>query len=89
LRFFAPGIGINEDPVSGVAHATTAVYLAEQGLVGGEPDNAIAFLGEQGNYVERYGQVHVECVISNSGRTSEVRIGGLAVTVIKGQLRIA
>jgi PhzF family phenazine biosynthesis protein len=89
LRFFAPGIGISEDPVSGIAHATAAVYLAEQGLIGGEPGSQITLLGEQGNHAERYGRVHVECIFSSDGRTSEVRIGGLAITVIKGQLRIS
>ena len=41
LRFFAPGLGIAEDPVTGSAHALVAPYwqerLAQRSVVGWQP----------------------------------------------------
>lgn len=90
LRLFAPGVGINEDPVSGAAHAVTAVYLLEQDRLTVSPGQTLAsWTGEQGEISERYGRIQVECTIDEKGWASQVRIGGLSITVIQGQLRIA
>ena len=46
LRFFAPGLGIDEDPVTGSAHALVAPYWMER--LGGPPwwaGNAPTVLG--------------------------------------------
>jgi PhzF family phenazine biosynthesis protein len=72
-RFFAPGIGIDEDPVTGSAHCSLGPYWAEQlgrtDLVGYQ-DSA------------RGGRVHVRV------DGERVHIGGSAVTVLRGELLV-
>jgi PhzF family phenazine biosynthesis protein len=70
-RFFAPRLGINEDPVTGTAHCTLAPYWSRR-------------LGKQTLFAHqvsrRGGELVCEC------RGSRVRIGGHAVTVSEGSL---
>ena len=58
-RMFCPAIGIDEDPVSGNAHAMLGAYLVHHGLL---PINSgtAAFIGAQGRHVDRPGRVSVE-----------------------------
>jgi PhzF family phenazine biosynthesis protein len=70
-RFFAPGAGIDEDPVTGSAHCCLGPYW--QGRLG-KPD----FLARQVS--ARGGVVRVGC------RGQRVLLGGQAVTVLKGEL---
>lgn len=56
-RMFCPALGINEDPVSGNAHAMLGVYLLQQGLIAAD---AASFTGSQGMHVGRPGRVRVE-----------------------------
>ncbi len=79
IRVFAPDGGVPEDPVTGSANASLPTYLARVGLldrVGKE------YVSSQGRELGRDGRVHV--------RTDGVRteIGGQAVTVIDGEIRI-
>jgi trans-2,3-dihydro-3-hydroxyanthranilate isomerase len=83
LRHFAPANGIPEDPVTGTAHAAVAVYLDREDLL--PPGERLILLGEQGHAVDRQGVVTVE-VLRHDGRISEVRIGGTAVIVARGEL---
>jgi trans-2,3-dihydro-3-hydroxyanthranilate isomerase len=83
LRHFAPANGIPEDPVTGTAHAAVAVYLDREGVL--PPGERLVLLGEQGHAVDRQGVVTVE-VLRLDGRISEVRIGGTAVIVARGEL---
>jgi PhzF family phenazine biosynthesis protein len=83
LRHFAPANGIPEDPVTGTAHAAVAVYLDREGVL--PPGERLALTGEQGHAVDRQGVVMVE-VLRHDGRISEVRIGGTAVIVARGEL---
>jgi trans-2,3-dihydro-3-hydroxyanthranilate isomerase len=83
LRHFAPANGIPEDPVTGTAHAAVAVYLDREDLL--PPGERLVLLGEQGHAVDRQGVVTVE-VLRHDGRISEVRIGGTAVIVARGEL---
>ena len=72
-RFFAPAIGVDEDPVTGSAHCCLGPYW-ESRL------NKSEF--EAFQLSERGGVVRVK-VVPGSGR---VILGGRAVTVIKGEL---
>jgi PhzF family phenazine biosynthesis protein len=70
-RFFAPGSGIDEDPVTGSAHCCLAPYWADK--IGKS-----AMVGFQAS--ARGGVVAVEV------RGERVRLGGTAVTVVRGEL---
>jgi PhzF family phenazine biosynthesis protein len=83
LRHFAPANGIPEDPVTGTAHAAAAVYLDREGVL--PPGERLVLTGEQGHAVDRQGVVTVE-VLRHDGRISEVRIGGTAIIVARGEL---
>jgi trans-2,3-dihydro-3-hydroxyanthranilate isomerase len=83
LRHFAPGVGVAEDPVTGTAHATIAVYLDWLGLL--PAGERVAYEGEQGQAVGRPGSVNVE-VLRRDGTVADVRIGGKAVIVVRGEI---
>lgn len=85
-RFFAPHYGIPEDPVTGSVHASIPVWLWEAGLL--KADGGVArFQAEQGDFLGRPGRVVVELDVAN-GRPARVRVGGRAVTVLSGRLRV-
>jgi trans-2,3-dihydro-3-hydroxyanthranilate isomerase len=71
-RFYAPAVGIVEDPVTGSMHASLAVYMRDLGLM---PEH---FIAEQGDLMGRPGRLEIE--------TSGPRVGGRAVTVLRGEL---
>lgn len=73
-RYFAPAVGINEDPVTGSAHCTLAPYW--EAILGQSE-----FLAHQVS--RRGGVLKVRC---NSDR---VALSGQAVTVFKGSLMVA
>ncbi len=85
-RFFAPNVGINEDPVTGSAHGPLAVHLFENGLLDMR-DGVCSFQGEQGDAIGRRGRVRVELATEND-RPVAVKIGGNAVTVLDGTMLI-
>jgi PhzF family phenazine biosynthesis protein len=70
-RFFAPGVGVDEDPVTGSAHCTLAPYWAER-------LGKSTFRAYQAS--ARGGELRVEL----SG--DRVKLGGRAVTVLRGEL---
>ena len=70
-RFFAPGVGVDEDPVTGSAHCALAPYWAEKF---GKP----ALAGYQAS--ARGGTV--ECTVIGD----RVVLGGRAVTVLRAKL---
>ncbi len=81
IRCFAPAHGVPEDPVTGSANAALPAYLAHHGMldrVGKE------YLATQATELGRDGRVRVR-VLDERGRSE---IGGQAVTVIDGELRI-
>lgn len=83
-RFFAPNVGINEDPVTGSAHGPLAVHLFECGLLDVR-NGQCTFRGEQGDAIGRRGRVTVELSVEQNRATS-VKIGGNAVTVLEGEI---
>jgi PhzF family phenazine biosynthesis protein len=77
-RFFAPAIGIDEDPVTGTASGAVAGYLRHVGAFSPMPDELVI---EQGHFVDRPGRVRV--------RLEEVvEVGGRAVAALDGELRV-
>jgi predicted PhzF superfamily epimerase YddE/YHI9 len=70
-RFFAPGVGVDEDPVTGSAHCALAPYWAAK--LG--KTEMVAFQASR-----RGGSVHVRL------DGDRVRIAGHAVTVLRGDL---
>jgi trans-2,3-dihydro-3-hydroxyanthranilate isomerase len=85
-RFFAPHVGIPEDPVTGSVHSSIAVWLLERGLLSVVQGQA-SFVGEQGDMLGRPGRLVVRLDAAN-GRATRVRVGGRAVTVMEGRLRL-
>lgn len=79
IRCFAPAAGVPEDPVTGSANAALPAYLARAGLL---ERAGREYTATQGRELGRDGCVHV--------RTDGVRteIGGQAVTVIDGEIRL-
>jgi len=72
-RFFAPSVGVPEDPVTGSAHCALAPYWAER-------LGKSAMVGYQAS--PRGGMVYVELA------GDRVRLGGHAVTVLRGSLAV-
>ncbi len=70
-RFFAPGVGIDEDPVTGYAHTVLGPYWRER--LG--KDEILAYQASR-----RGGVVHVRVA------GDRVHLGGRAVTVLRGEL---
>jgi len=85
-RFFAPHYGIPEDPVTGSVHASLGIWLWEAGLLSVTGDVA-AFKAEQGDFVGRPGRLRVELHLTG-GQPVRVRVGGEAVAVLAGSLRL-
>ncbi|MEL7351117.1 MAG: PhzF family phenazine biosynthesis protein [Cyanobacteria bacterium P01_A01_bin.116] len=84
-RYFAPNVGIDEDPVTGSAHGSLAPYW--QAKLGKSE-----MLAKQ--ISARGGVVRVQCQRANSNDSVEaadnrILISGEAVTVLKGELLMA
>ncbi len=87
-RMFCPALGIDEDPVSGNAHAMLGVYLRESGLLPAGKGSA-RFSGQQGRHVGRPGRVDVEIELGADGRATAASISGRAVIVFETVLTLA
>ena len=70
-RFFAPGSGVAEDPVTGSAHCSLAPFW-------GERLGKTEMIGYQAS--KRGGVVRVRCA------GERVKLGGKAVTVVRGEI---
>lgn len=86
-RFFAPHYGIPEDPVTGSVHAAIPLWLWDAGLLRAEGSVA-RFQAEQGDFLGRPGRLTLELHLVN-GEPARVRVGGRAVTVLSGTLRVS
>lgn len=80
VRSFAPADGIAEDPVCGSGNASVGAYLGATGLLA---RTGRAYVAAQGMAMGRDGRVAVEVVAPD-----HVTIGGRAVTVIDGTVRL-
>ena len=86
-RFFAPPVGINEDPVTGSANGPLGAYLVEFSKTK-FGDEHVTFVGEQGDVIGRKGRVTIH-VRQKENKVRSVAISGRAVTVLKGELLLA
>jgi trans-2,3-dihydro-3-hydroxyanthranilate isomerase len=82
-RYFAPGLGVAEDPATGSAAGPLALHLVRHGLVG---------LGEQieiqqGAEISRPSQLRAR-VDGSPDRVARVVVGGSAVIVARGEYRL-
>ncbi len=81
-RHFGVPPDIMEDPFTGSATGGMAAYLWHYGLI----DNPV-FIAEQGHWMNRPGTGYV-VVIGPPDDIQMVKVGGAAVTVLKGELTI-
>lgn len=83
-RFFAPHYGLPEDIVTGSVHSPLAVWLLAAGVLRAA-DGRVVFTAEQGDGLGRPGRPRVELTV-RGGQATGVRVGGRAVTVLRGSL---
>jgi trans-2,3-dihydro-3-hydroxyanthranilate isomerase len=84
-RMFAPGLGVPEDPATGAASGPLGAYLVHHGVVAADAAHRIVSL--QGVRMGRPGRIHIAITLQHDG-IAEVRVGGGAVLVGDGALRI-
>jgi trans-2,3-dihydro-3-hydroxyanthranilate isomerase len=83
-RMFSPGFGIVEDPATGSAAAALAGYLFEREAKG---SGVWRWTVEQGVEMGRPSRLEVEAEVEG-GRLVAARVGGSAVLVSEGTLRV-
>ncbi|HSL53632.1 MAG TPA: PhzF family phenazine biosynthesis protein [Pyrinomonadaceae bacterium] len=87
-RFFAPADNIPEDPATGSACGALGAYLIHHGALSLEPeDGRYKFVIEQGDFINRPSRINLE-VKGRAGNVEEVRVGGSAVLVARGEVLI-
>ena len=84
-RMFCPALGIDEDPVSGNAHAMLAMQLHAHRLI---PGGGLEFSGAQGASMARPGRVDVSIDLDAAGKPAGVSIAGQAVLVFEATLSL-
>ena len=84
-RMFAPEFGIVEDPATGIASGPLGCYLVKHGLVTAEQARAI--VSDQGVAMGRPSRIHVS-IASDAGVITDVKVGGEAVLVARGELLV-
>ena len=85
-RFFAPADNIPEDPATGSACGAVGAYLVHHGGLSLEPeDGRYKFVIEQGDFINRPSRLNLD-VKGAAGRVEEVKLGGSAVLVARGEL---
>ena len=80
VRSFCPGDSILEDPVCGSGNAAVAAFLRDNDLI--DPGE-VRYVASQGREVGRDGLVHVRVTADG-----DIEVGGRAVTVIDGGVRV-
>ena len=85
-RYFAPSVGIPEDPVTGSSNGPLGVYLFERGVVKAS-GGVVTLIGEQGDVLSRRGRVIIRMHIEGD-RVTHLEIGGRAVTVLDAEMRL-
>jgi PhzF family phenazine biosynthesis protein len=84
MRFFAPALGVNEDPVTGSANGPMATYLYVNDFLD-KSKKFFTFKGAQGHFMDRPGYVSVY-LKTNGESIEEVQIAGEAITVMNGNM---
>lgn len=87
-RFFAPADNIPEDPATGSACGALGAYLIHHGALSLEPEaGRYRFVIEQGDFINRPSRIHLD-VKGEAGRVEEVKVGGSAVLVARGEVLV-
>lgn len=87
-RFFAPADNIPEDPATGSACGALGAYLIHHGALSLEPeDGRYKFVIEQGDFINRPSRIHLD-VKGQAGNVEEVKVGGSAVLVARGEVLV-
>src|SRR5215218_5571392 len=87
-RFFAPADNIAEDPATGSACGALGAYLVHHGALSLEPeDGRYKFVIEQGDFIHRPSRINLD-VKGQVGNVEEVRVGGSAVLVARGEVLV-
>lgn len=85
-RFFAPADNISEDPATGSACGALGAYLVHHGGLSLEPeDGRYKFVIEQGDFIHRPSRINLD-VKGQTGSVEEVKVGGQAVLVARGEV---
>ncbi len=84
-RMFAPEFGVPEDPATGSASGPLGCYLVHHRLVTG--DAAARILSLQGVAMGRPSRIHIN-ITEQSGTIVDVKVGGTAVLVGRGELNV-
>jgi trans-2,3-dihydro-3-hydroxyanthranilate isomerase len=85
-RMFAPGLGIVEDPATGIASGPLGCYLVQHRIVPAE--RAAEIVSLQGAKMGRPSFVHISIDADNNGKIGGVRVGGEAVIAGEGTLYV-
>jgi trans-2,3-dihydro-3-hydroxyanthranilate isomerase len=85
-RNFTPATGIRENAVAGDANGALGCYLVKNGVVE-VPTGKVILVAEQGIETGRPGKVDIEITVMKEKITA-VRVGGTAVTVMDGVMRL-
>jgi PhzF family phenazine biosynthesis protein len=83
IRHFAPGIGINEEPASGVASTILGCYLVQNHIVA--PDEMVRIVVEQGNSMQSPGIVYVH-IYTYKEQVIRVTFGGRGLVTFEGKI---
>jgi trans-2,3-dihydro-3-hydroxyanthranilate isomerase len=83
MRHFTPSIGVNENPISGLAAGTLGCYLLKHKML--EPANFSRIIIEQGHLQQKQGKVYVH-LETTRGQIYRVKIGGNAVITFTGYI---
>lgn len=84
-RAFAPFIGIPEDPATGSAGGALGAYLVRHKVI--ENLDSSAIIIEQGFAMNRPSTIRVS-VGHTGGEIHSIQVGGQAITVLEGELRV-
>ena len=83
VRAFVAPLGVPEDPVTGSANGCIAAAIARYGLMPAR-DGELRYVAEQGGEIDQPGRVFAH--VAGIPDALSVRIGGHAVTTIRGEL---
>ena len=86
-RMFAPGLGVPEDPATGSAAGALGAYLVRHGVI--RPEGTTTHIVvEQGIEIDRPSRITVTVTTDATGGPLKIEVGGEAVTVIEGDMRL-
>lgn len=88
MRFFAPELGVFEDPVTGSANGPMAAFLLYNGFLD-EEQKFFSFKATQGLFVNRQGFIQVLMTTNTGKNIQELQIAGQAVTVLDGVMKLS